>query len=341
MSDMLLTYEQALQEAQSNVTLLLGNGFCMAYDKERFSFTSLLDSAVKDKILKKDSHIYKLFQRLDTADFESVMKLLDQSRQVVEVYEGDKSLQKELSTDAANLKEYLVKIITNNHPAHMHEMPEEKKKACLQWLKPYQTVYTLNYDLLLYWTTLAAPSQPYTDGFANTEESRHEGYVVYQNKGSFDIHYLHGAMHLFDDGDEIIKKTYSNSGVLLVTQVKEALENGTYPIFISEGDSTQKMTKILHSAYLNHCYKSLRSKGKATGGGDIIIFGTNLKKNDQHILDAILQSNLTRIFVGVSDTKSADHLHAQVSERNKKLKAHQQKSVILYDYRTTNPWEAI
>lgn len=338
---MLLTYEQMRQEAQSNATLLLGNGFCMAYDKDRFSFTSLLDSALKDNILKKESHIYKLFQKLNTADFESVMKLLDQSRQVVEVYEGDKTLLKELATDATNLKEYLVKIITNNHPAHMHEMPEEKKKACLEWLKPYPTIYTLNYDLLLYWTTLAAASQPYGDGFANTEESRHEGYVVYQNKGSFEVHYLHGAMHLFDDGDEIIKKTYSNSGVLLVTQVKEALENGTYPIFISEGDSSQKMTKILHSAYLNHCYKSLRSKGRVTGGGDIVIFGTTLKKNDQHIFDAILESNLTRIFIGVSDEKSVDHLQVQVRENNKKLKPHQQKSIILYDYRTTNPWQTV
>lgn len=336
---MLLTYEQMRQEAQSNATLLLGNGFCMAYDKNRFSFTSLLDSAVKDNILKNDSHIYRLFQKLKTADFESVMKLLDQSRQVVEVYEGDKSLLKELTTDATNLKEYLVKIITNNHPAHMHEIPEEKKKACLEWLKPYPTIYTLNYDLLLYWTTLAATSQPYGDGFANTEESRHEGYVVYQNKGSFEVHYLHGAMHLFDDGDEIIKKTYNNSGVLLVTQVKEALESGIYPIFISEGDSTQKMTKILHSAYLNHCYKSLRSKGKVTGGGDIVVFGTTLKKNDQHIFDAILDSNLTRIFIGVSDGKSVEHLQVQVREKNKKLKPHQQKSIILYDYRTTNPWQ--
>src|SRR3989344_89405 len=137
----LLTYDQALQEAGENPVLLLGNGFCMAYDKERFSFTSLLDSAVKDKIIKKDSHIYQLFRRLDTADFESVMKLLDQSRQVVEVYEGEKSLKEELASDGANLKDYLVRIITNNHPAHMHEMPKEKKKACLQWLQPYKTIY--------------------------------------------------------------------------------------------------------------------------------------------------------------------------------------------------------
>src|SRR3990167_2541144 len=104
----LLTYDQALEQAGEKPSLLLGNGFCIAYDKDLFSYTSLLDSAVTDGILEEGSHVYKLFQQLETSDFESVMKLLDQSQQVVEIYEGDETLRARLNGDSTLLKNYLV-----------------------------------------------------------------------------------------------------------------------------------------------------------------------------------------------------------------------------------------
>jgi len=42
----------------------LGNGFSMAYDERRFSFTSLLQSAVDSGIIKKEDKIFKVFERL-------------------------------------------------------------------------------------------------------------------------------------------------------------------------------------------------------------------------------------------------------------------------------------
>ena len=329
----LLTYDQALEQAGEKPSLLLGNGFFIAYDKDLFSYTSLLDSAVTDGILEEGSHVYKLFQQLETSDFESVMKLLDQSQQVVEIYEGDETLRARLNGDSTLLKNYLVEIITKKHPAHIHSVTDEKKAACRNWLAPYECIFTLNYDLLLYWASL----DQYEDGFRNTEDSRHEGYVVYQNKEGFTVHYLHGAMHLFDDGDQIIKRTYNNTGRLLIDQIKESLEKGIYPIFISEGNSSQKMAKILHNAYLNHCYKSLKSR---PGTKSLIIFGTLLKDNDQHILDAILHSNVRQIFIGTKDEASIEHLRIQIAQRNRSLRDNLQKFIIPYNYTTTNPWQA-
>jgi hypothetical protein len=44
----LLTYEEVKDNIKNEKrVLLLGNGFSMAYNKERFSFTNLFDSAVE------------------------------------------------------------------------------------------------------------------------------------------------------------------------------------------------------------------------------------------------------------------------------------------------------
>jgi hypothetical protein len=110
-----MTFEAMIAQA-NNPKLLLGNGFSMAYDRDRFSFTSLLESAVDQKIISKDSEIYKLFEILQTSDFESVMKILDDSQHVIETYDPQYALLPNIKSDANNLKNYLVQIITNNHP---------------------------------------------------------------------------------------------------------------------------------------------------------------------------------------------------------------------------------
>lgn len=328
----LLSFEDVMKMA-NKPRLLLGNGFSMAYDKDRFSFTSLLESSLKDKIIKKSDFVYKIFEKLNTADFESVMKILDESQKVLEIYKGEKSLIKKIKDDSEQLKSHLVKIITNNHPEISTAVPGKNKEACINFLKPFEKIYTLNYDLLLYWATMHDNSDDFTDGFGEDDYSIHKGYVVYKNKYDMRVHYLHGGLHIFDAGSEIIKKTYSKTGVRLVDQVKENLNKGIYPIFISEGDSNQKLTKILHNSYLNHCYKSLRFIG-----GDLVILGTELKRNDAHILDAIMESKVQNIFVGVSKAESVEHIKDRVDSYNYKKSEKKKKTIRLYDYKTVDIW---
>ena len=327
-----MKFEEVIKKT-NNPRLLLGNGFSMAYDKKRFSFTSLLESATKSKIIKKNDFVYKVFKKLETADFESVMKILDDSQKIIEVYNGGEKLIKKINKDSSQLKSYLVAIITNNHPDVCTDIPEENKKACIDFLKSFRGIYTLNYDLLLYWATMHDNSQEFTDGFGENEESIHEDYVIYKNKHGMKVHYLHGGLHIFDAGSEIIKKTYSKTNVRLVDQIKENLDRNIYPIFISEGDSKQKLTKILHNSYLNHCYKSLR-----TIGGDLVILGTQLKKNDTHILEVIFENRVKNIYIGVIDSESIQHIKTNIDIYNKNKTESKKKNLHLYDYRTANIW---
>src|SRR3989344_7324232 len=103
----LLSFEDMIRSMTKKPHLLLGNGFSMAYEKDRFSFTSLLESALKAEIITRDDFVYKVFEKLNTADFETVMKILDESRKILEVYEGGKELVEKIKKDSEQLKAHL------------------------------------------------------------------------------------------------------------------------------------------------------------------------------------------------------------------------------------------
>ncbi|WP_457613696.1 DUF4917 family protein [Methanocaldococcus sp.] len=346
MQNKLLTYDEVLEETKENKRfLLLGNGFSMAYNKDRFSFTSLFQSAVDKGLIDSKSPMYEIFKDFDTTDFEEIIKNLEIS---IKVFNAYKILKDEdanmIYTDAIKLKEHLVDIITNNHPEKITDISEEEFEHSINFVKNYDSVYTLNYDLLLYWTTMKLEDYKDNemiknikleigDGFSDLENDNKD-YVVFTNSGKNSRYqknfYLHGALHIFDNKYEIIKNTYSRTKKTLKEQTLENLKKEIYPIFVSEGTSSQKKSKIIHNAYLNHCYRSLKALG---GKNSLIIFGTMLKTNDEHIQDAIMESNIKKIYIGIGSIDKTSELDAFVEKAIK-----HDKKVYFYDYRSVKVW---
>ena len=344
----LLSYDEVLTKTNDNKRfLLLGNGFSMSYNYERFSFTSLLESAVDKGLIEKTSPIYAVFKEFDTKDFEEVVKLLETSVAVLKQYGAiSKKAEELILSDSLSLKNYLVDVITNNHPEKITSILDEEYLNSAKFIKEYERVYTLNYDLLLYWSTIKLKSflndkivkdsrLEIHDGFYDPHKNSTD-YVVFRNdKLSFEVSYLHGALHIYDKKNEIIKNTYSRTDKTLKEQTLENLEKDIYPIFISEGTSEQKYTKIIHNAYLNHCYISLSSIGAKRTDNSLVVFGTLIKRNDMHIRKAILANNVSQIYIGVGseeEIREFDDFLAEIKQR--KLR----KEVHFYDYRTANVW---
>jgi hypothetical protein len=230
----------------------------------------------------------------------------------------------------------LVQIITNNHPDKCTDITDWQKKSCVQFLDYFSSIYTLNYDLLLYWTIMSddALRTKLGDWFWEDEDSINEWHVVYQNWHWYKLFYLHWWLHLFDQGYQVIKETYSKTDISLMEQTKKNLDEWVYPIFISEWDSKQKMKKIMHSGYMSSCYRSLKNIW-----WDLVIFGTMLKTNDEHILQAILSSSIKNIYMWVSCESTADHISSAIENHNNNNKPSKKKTLYLYDYKTVNPWE--
>lgn len=348
-SDKLLSYQEVLQLTTNNKrALLLGNGFSMAYNKERFSFTSLLKSALEKRIIMPNGPIHKAFQTFKTFDFESIIKALEDTNKVLSAYNYEKVAQ--FNEDAKKLQQYLVKIITNNHPEKSTDIKPSEYRACMNFVKNYNKVYTLNYDILLYWVIMKLKeegnpeySNLISDGFCDTNSQ--EDYVIFKNTGDnrFGIYHLHGGLHLFNRGADVAKLTFSKTSTPLTEQIIRHMNDNEYPVFISEGTSEAKEAKITHNPYLNHCYKSL-----AKLSCNLVIFGTGLKKNDEHIQKAIIGSECPNIFIGVSNidkiSEWASFEHdfkskkALVGQGRGKKKLEQERNVYYYDYRTVDVW---
>ena len=294
-----LTYADALQVARragGPIHALLGNGFSRACRDDIFSYGALFERADFRGLSDQAKNSFKA---LNTTDFEHVIRALKQTAAVVTVYRPtDADLANRLAADADRLREVLVGAIANSHPNHPNEIAPEAYAACKTFLSAFDRVYTLNYDLLLYWAYMQSEIPPVLqcdDGFR--KPSSGDGpYVTWEVENSYQqkVYYVHGALHLFDAGSEIQKYTWANTGVRLTDQVRTALGESKYPLFVSEGTSAEKLEKIKHNGYLHRVLASLPSVG-----GTLVIYGFSFAQNDEHIVNLIEKSGVTTVLVSL------------------------------------------
>lgn len=142
------------------------------------------------------------------------------------------------------------------------------------------------------------------DGFRQPEDGP-EDCVVWEvgDAGSQNVFYLHGALHVFDAGAEVQKYTWCNTGVALVDQIREALRENRYPIYVTEGTSESKMKRIQHSAFLSRAFRSF-----AHIGGSLFVYGHSLANSDEHVLRLIERGTIKKVYVSIyGDPKSKDN----------------------------------
>jgi hypothetical protein len=316
MTSSLLTFEQTLRMASAygKKHLLLGNGFSIACKPDIFNYGSLFEEAKK----KMSKELAAIFAAMGTQDFEDVIRALQNAATIVSVYRPRfTSTQKLLLTDADKLKAGLIQAVAGRHPARPNEISDRRYHACRTFLSHFigdgagGKIYTMNYDLLLYWALMHEEEDEdvrislcHDDGFRKDEEDFEAPYVEWQGEVAAHnqcIYYLHGALHLFDAGHQLQKYTWINTGKALVEQANDALKKNLFPVFVAEGDSKSKLTKIQHSAYLHHSFKSFTGvcTSGAKGGTALFVFGHSFAKNDEHILNLIGTGKISHLFVSL------------------------------------------
>lgn len=306
----LLHFEEALARAgASKRHLLLGNGFSIALKPDIFTYGALYDGADFSRV----PYAHRVFDALETRDFEAVIKTLVDMARVLRVYAPEnEDLRSRIARDASSIKEILVDAIASRHPSRPYEIGDEQYQHCRLFLDHFQTghVYTLNYDVLLYWTLMQREIDDLDlrcdDGFRAPEEEPDADYVSWQAFNQPTVHYLHGALHLFDAGAELQKYTWSRTDVPIIDQIRHALDEERYPLFVSEGTSRAKLEKIMHSGYLHKALRSLESIN-----GALFVYGHSLAENDEHVLRAIEHSKVSSLFVSLyGDPATERNQHA-------------------------------
>ncbi|HCT40971.1 MAG TPA: DUF4917 domain-containing protein [Moraxellaceae bacterium] len=336
----LLSFSEALHEAQgcSRKHILLGNGFSIACRPDIFAYGKLFEQADFSKI---SSSAKNAFNALKTQDFERVIKALRDAAAIVAAYDGSSGLAAALTADAAGLRELLVQTIASTHPAWPGDISDEEYQACRSFLKNFDTVYTLNYDLLLYWAQMHTqededPSSD--DGFRKPQDDFDSSYVVWEPDQSHEqnMWFLHGALHVFDSGIEVQKYTWNNTGIRLIDQIRNALSKNYFPLFVSEGTSAEKYERIRHNDYLAKAYRSFSSIQ-----GALFIYGHSLAENDDHYLRCIQRGKVSQLYVGLyGDPKS--EANKFITRRANQLsigrRGRKSLGVNYFDAATANVW---
>lgn len=286
----------ASEGVQGKRHVLLGNGFSIACRPDCFTYGRLLDEADLAKLSVAGAG---LFAAEGTTDFEEVIRALQAAARMADLYETtDANLADRLRTDAEELKRVLAETLAKTHPDNVGELEETEYRAARVFLANFDHIFTANYDLLLYWTLMQEmePKVKSDDGFRADPDDPEAEWVAWDSYKPFrqNVFFLHGGLHLFEEGATLKKLTFSRTGIALVEQIRNALADEAYPLVITEGTSEEKHAKIRHSDYLA---KGLRSL--ATCGGSLFIHGHSLARNDAHILRSIELNKVEALFVSL------------------------------------------
>lgn len=295
----LLSFSDVLsKEVSGKKHLLLGNGFSIAWKASAFSYVSLRKKA---NLTPLSCDGDQLFKALETSDFEVVIDRLVAMDRLLRIYDPKSPVIEKAALDASVIRDALANALAASHPHDVASLPNDQYAASRCFLSPFDCVYSVNYDLLLYWSTLQIEVDDLhvvgDDGFRADRDDPDAKWVTWDNIGtrrSQNVHYLHGALHLFDAGDRLKKLTWKRTSVPLIDQIRASLSRNEYPLVVTEGSSAQKVARIEHSAYLSGSYRSFGNIG-----GHLVVFGHGLAANDEHILDAIVRSKVTQLSVSV------------------------------------------
>jgi hypothetical protein len=265
-----------------NLGLLLGNGASQAL-WGKFAYSSLYeiacDPARQHPLTPVDQ---AFFNDMGTVNFEAVLSALATTKMVCghlkkEYGDVDERYQ--------SIRKSLIEAITAIH-APYERVPRKQKQSLGDILSNYRYIYSTNYDLLLYWAMMETKAKwKWKDFLWGNEQSFDASDAHEWSENARCVLYLHGALHLYHDllGNTRKKVFREDDGTDLLAQFDVAGE--WIPLFVSEGNSKDKLRSIRQNDYLSFAYWKL-----CYHRGPLVVFGSALEKDfDQHIIDAMRQ----------------------------------------------------
>jgi Domain of unknown function (DUF4917) len=275
-----ISFDDAIKQTEGkNRAVLLGNGFSI----QHFSYRTLLE---KSGLTDVDP-LTSLFKALGTYDFEKVIRALEDAAVVESAY-GNAEQSDLFSKDADRLRQSLVNAVRTTHPTHRENIAAVIP-SCIQFLKLFGKIFTLNYDLLLYWVILD-DTKSFQDGFGLGDEK--SGFLGPFKEGAYcNIYNVHGGLHLFRTAAGDVEKRVAGASGVIDAIAETITKAKRLPIYVAEGTTTAKLSRIRSIPYLKHCYDTI-----ASSSGYFFVYGHSADPNDKHIYQALFNSKIERLY---------------------------------------------
>lgn len=297
-------------------TLLVGNGGSMAVDR-CFSYGSLLERARVEALITTD--IQKVFDYFKTEDFELVLRMIWNTYHVNRAL----GIEDEVTTKAYHdVREALVRAVRSIHPPHDRVVDDLDRIS--SFMARFREVVSLNYDLLIYWAMLRGNEHRgpwfkdcFVHGSFDSEWER-----LYEPwgdaKGATLVFYPHGNLVLATGLERReFKITRTDEWQELLDRIVDEWESeGSVPLFVSEGDRTQKERAILRSEYLGTIYHRVLP----ACGPTVVIYGWGMGLQDTHIMRQFRRAGIKRFAVSVYTERDPDAVARECDSIERRLK---------------------
>ncbi|WP_425598538.1 DUF4917 family protein [Xanthomonas arboricola] len=119
----------------------------------------------------------------------------------------------------------------------------------------------------------------------------------------------------------------------LIDQVREAIDEGRFPLSVSEPSAEKKLQKIERNPYLRACYTAL---GRLTGSP--VILGHSLDDNDSHIFNQIRKSMVSSVMMSIHGDENSDS-NRRSKANSTAFMGRPECDVSFFDAPTANPWQ--
>ena len=252
--------------------LLVGNGMSMnvwsGFDYRRLYSVANLSTEAES-----------IFTAIRTKNFEAVLEGLWQTRTVLDALGRRTST---IDKHYLEVREALLDAVIRVHPLRS-QLPTATTRQIAITLDSYESVYTLNYDLLPYWSLMEHRDDVRIADFFWSDGSTFDPDRTDLHAGWTGLYYLHGGVHLWHDvGTGISGKWKSSGGLLSGLAAKLSSAPQRQPLFVSEGTARHKRRTMRRSEYLSFAMQTLREEAEP-----LAIFGTSLGPSDAHVVSAI------------------------------------------------------
>ena len=321
-----------IQENFKDGTLILGNGASMAVHQP-FGYASLRLAAQESGHITQS--VADVFTAFGTDDFELVLRRLWQAKLV------NQSLQVEAGKVEKAYQQVRGALIATVRDIHIsHDASSAHFEAIYKFMQSFQTVLSLNYDLVAYWAMLAGNQvlgRWFKDGFqlgGAFREDWQELREPYGAEGATLMFYPHGNLITARKNNYTERKlsTGGGSSAALLDHILEEWEGGeVVPLFVSEGTSDHKKRAIGSSEYLTKIFWEVIPSIE----GALVIYGWSISDQDDHILEQIkmAQPQLSRIAVSVYGENQED-----ANRMQSKLEAAGFNEPVFFDSSSSGCW---
>jgi hypothetical protein len=316
-------------------SIILGNGFGMSYDiatgENNFNWDTLLDLCE----IEEGSQIHQLLAE-NHFDFELVHQKMNNAIDVIKMYSEKNVLVDELEEQIQYLREQLIVAVSRSHPSSFATecgIVESKKRQkrvgqCRKFLLNFDTVFSLNYDLLLYWIRCFENNFLGNDSF-----DKIDGELVFCPDDDADFLFPHGSLFTYRDGVGALKCKSSRANPILA-RLEDNINHGHFPMCVSEGTGEQKLEAIKSNYYLNFSYNKIKESK-----GTIFTFGCSfLDSKDDHIIKAMLKSPADKIVVGEYKPSKRNFHRLELAFASLQEELQTNKRIIIADTDGTNIW---